>query len=232
MKRRLFTLALFLLLGAVVNLAVAWGCMIVWPRSHSMNVSYWDDELRPTPAMPILESLLPFEEYARRDHTIVISDQSRFGWIVYGATSVAGFDPADQILSVNVIDAGLPLKSFRCSYRTTNPLGHPSPPREGFSHTLMIPSWMRPPQSRLFVWYGFPFLPIWPGFAVNTVFYAVILWLPIRGPFALRRLIRRKRGLCVTCGYDLRHAEHDACPECGAGYSTDGKGHIAVQIPP
>ncbi len=63
------------------------------------------------------------------------------------------------------------------------------------------------------------YLPIWPGFAVNTFFYAGIVWLVIPGPFALRRLIRQRRrqrrGLCPACGYDLRHAEHEACPECG-----------------
>ncbi len=61
-----------------------------------------------------------------------------------------------------------------------------------------------------------PLRPIWPGFAINTLFYAAILGLVIPGPFALRRYIRRKRGLCVACGYDLSHADHDACPECGA----------------
>ncbi len=64
-----------------------------------------------------------------------------------------------------------------------------------------------------------PLRPIWPGFIINTAFYAAILWLVIPGPFALRRHIRRKRGLCVTCGYDLRHADHDACPECGVARS-------------
>ena len=45
---------------------------------------------------------------------------------------------------------------------------------------------------------------------------AYTLWPLIGGPFALRRLIRRKRGHCITCGYDLGHADHEACPECGA----------------
>ena len=58
--------------------------------------------------------------------------------------------------------------------------------------------------------------PIWPGFAINTIFYGAILWLLIPGQFALRRLIRRKRGLCIACRYDLRGAEHEVCPECGA----------------
>ncbi len=43
-----------------------------------------------------------------------------------------------------------------------------------------------------------PLIPIWPGFAINTVFYAIVLWLLIPGPFALRRLIRRRRGLCFA----------------------------------
>ena len=60
-----------------------------------------------------------------------------------------------------------------------------------------------------------PYLPIWPGFTVNTLFYAALLWLVIPGPFALRRLIRVRRGLCPACGYDLRHGEHEVCPECG-----------------
>ena len=61
-----------------------------------------------------------------------------------------------------------------------------------------------------------PLRPIWPGFAINTVFYAAILWLLAFGLFAARRVIRRKRGLCLKCGYDLRGAEHEVCPECGA----------------
>ena len=35
--------------------------------------------------------------------------------------------------------------------------------------------------------------PIWPGFAINTIFFAATLWLLVCGPFALRRHIRRKR---------------------------------------
>ena len=56
---------------------------------------------------------------------------------------------------------------------------------------------------------------IWPGFALNTLLYAAVLWLLIPGPFVLRRFIRVKRGLCPACAYDLRYGEHDACPECG-----------------
>ena len=57
------------------------------------------------------------------------------------------------------------------------------------------------------------YLPVWPGFAMNTLIYAVILWLLTLGPFALRRLIRRRRGLCPKCAYPM--GESAVCSECG-----------------
>lgn len=67
-------------------------------------------------------------------------------------------------------------------------------------------------------------VPLWPGFAINTLFDATIAWLLIRGPIAWRRLHRAKRGHCIACGYALRgqidtvdaDASTARCPECGA----------------
>jgi hypothetical protein len=78
-----------------------------------------------------------------------------------------------------------------------------------------------------------PYQPIWPGFLVNALFYGIILWLLIPGPFVLRRHIRRSRrvegGRCPKCGYDLRGAPPGAgCPECGwmraSEHTTGGDG--------
>ena len=56
---------------------------------------------------------------------------------------------------------------------------------------------------------------LWVGFAINTTFYAAMLWLLTLGPFTMRRIIRRKRGHCINCGYDLRGDFSVGCPECG-----------------
>ena len=64
-----------------------------------------------------------------------------------------------------------------------------------------------------------PFRLLWPGFAINTFFYAAILWLPF-APFQLRRHLRVKRGLCIKCGYDLRKTS-GGCPECGWGREAE-----------
>ena len=58
-----------------------------------------------------------------------------------------------------------------------------------------------------------PVIPAWPGFAINTVFYAVILWLLFAAPFALRRRRRMRRGLCPACAYPV--GESPVCTECG-----------------
>jgi len=61
-----------------------------------------------------------------------------------------------------------------------------------------------------------PLHPIWSGFAINTIFYATILFLPF-APFQVRKYLRVKRGLCIKCGYDLRGDFDSGCPECGLG---------------
>jgi hypothetical protein len=57
--------------------------------------------------------------------------------------------------------------------------------------------------------------PLCPGFALDTAFYGTLVFLLWSAPAVLRRL-RKRRGHCPTCGYDLRGAPAGPCPECGA----------------
>jgi len=67
-----------------------------------------------------------------------------------------------------------------------------------------------------------PYGPSWPGFAINTLVYASLLWLIFAAPFALRRAVRRNYGHCAACGYNLHGSEPGSkiCPECGATVKT------------
>jgi hypothetical protein len=63
---------------------------------------------------------------------------------------------------------------------------------------------------------GIPLFPIWPGFALNTLFYAAIAWGLWRIPILIRRHRRRIRGLCLKCAYNRAGLAPGArCPECG-----------------
>jgi len=87
-----------------------------------------------------------------------------------------------------------------------------------------------------------PCFVIFPGFLVNTLFYAAMWFGIFFGVATLRRFVRKKRGRCVKCGYDLRGQRSDVrdqkkdadqnsaltsdirpltsgigCPECGWG---------------
>lgn len=53
-------------------------------------------------------------------------------------------------------------------------------------------------------------VPLWFLFFIIGLYPTY--WM-ITGP--LRRLERRRRGLCVSCGYDLKCNESGVCPECG-----------------
>jgi hypothetical protein len=66
-----------------------------------------------------------------------------------------------------------------------------------------------------------PLSPLWPGFVADTALYAAAWWLLIFAPLPLYRAGRRRfrvsRGMCGSCGYDLKGSPGGACPECGRG---------------
>lgn len=65
----------------------------------------------------------------------------------------------------------------------------------------------------------FPWVPVWPGFFVNTLAFGVTAWLAVWIITRPRRIfvevMRMRRGRCVQCGYDLRFDFAGGCPECG-----------------
>lgn len=64
-------------------------------------------------------------------------------------------------------------------------------------------------------WRALPYQPLWTGLVMNTLIYSLAWVALLLGPAMLRRWLRRRRGLCERCGYDLRNVAHARCPECG-----------------
>ena len=56
---------------------------------------------------------------------------------------------------------------------------------------------------------------MWPESAFATALYALATWIPIQVVKGARFLVRRHRGRCTRCGYDLQGVDHLQCPECG-----------------
>ena len=61
-----------------------------------------------------------------------------------------------------------------------------------------------------------PFGIVPPGFAINTIFYAAILWMIFVMPFAIRRRRRIKRGLCARCAYPVGRKGQPTTPALNA----------------
>ena len=60
-----------------------------------------------------------------------------------------------------------------------------------------------------------PYLPIYPGLAIDTAFWGATAFAVVAGIRATRAALRRRRGQCLACAYDLKGDTASGCPECG-----------------
>ncbi len=212
MKRHLLIIAIFLLLGAVVNVAVAWGCAILsewpplsltdtdnpqWPRNVP---AHWPPVRNDLEGKSLgLHSRRSVARRVDRDDKFALTEAFVIDVIRVGWPSVA-FQ----------WDSWLELEISGGSKATNRFDGHP--PYTVWLIGLKPPDLLiRQPNSQ---WRRLPIRPAtWLGLSANTLFYAGLLWLLIPGPFALRHLLRLRRGLCPKCAYPM--GESSVCTECG-----------------
>ena len=220
MRRRVVIVLMFLLAGAVVNVAVAWGFAAWNPKI--VDSDGWTAQLQGAESLWVTQMNSPGSTrlwfvkgiLAPPEPTdIVVAEEDLLpSWAVLApGRGIDAVEPGD--IWETMWDArGWPARSMYCEFET---------PQDG-TYTTAIklggielpPSRHLPPARARSDWRALPLRPIWPGFAVNTLFYAVVVWLVIPGPFLLRRFIRRRRGLCPACAYT--RGESAVCSECGA----------------
>jgi len=223
MKRRLLiTIAVFLVAGAVLNAAVAWGC---WFGSDAGLPS----------KRPVFKRLSAAEALKIAGDLGFVPQINPDGIpIVYanGVTLHCGYGTTLDVLDVQQIaiverpyaEAVADLASMNYTYTLVERFqaGWPTHTMRGYEITVQdtetgrasAPNrWSLSSGERM---PPFPLQPIWPSFSGYTLLYGVVLWLLICGPFLPRRLtraIRAKRGCCQACGYPL--GQSDVCSECG-----------------
>jgi len=61
-----------------------------------------------------------------------------------------------------------------------------------------------------------PYRPLWRGYLLNSLVWTLPIFVIMLLPSPIRRSLRRRRGLCPACAYDLRATPAGSpCPECG-----------------
>jgi hypothetical protein len=208
----LMRICVFLLLGAIVNVAVAWGCCMYGYRNSQANaalrhspthaeLAWWRSVNPPQGVMEPVEiwpiQAVGFTQFRHRGSGPIIT---RPNGDRVQITSAASWN-----------EAGLPVPSFRgvWFYIPDAASGGTQVETRGAKRVDSDLLKRLFPKRCSYL----PYWPIWPGFPINTLFYAVILWGLFAAPFALRRRRRIKRGLCPACAYPV--GASDVCTECG-----------------
>src|SRR5690606_13751812 len=168
------------------------------------------------------EELQPMRERLRAPEgwpdLSIASEERGLGWSI--ATGIYG-ERGERLVLMRIA-RGWPARSmanygvFHERERASRDAWSIAPPRS----LLPTGDWFPVPRHRL------PLMPIPAGFAINTMFYAALLALPLTF-FPIRRRLRARRGRCPTCGYDRAGLESadpaTPCPECGSTFASPSR---------
>jgi len=224
MKRWLVRIAVCLILGAIITVALAWGI-----AKYATSGTFLGIE---TPNQLWASVRIP----AMPDEPETVASLAVSGGVVFyafGQTIRQFYDglrywDGDEWIGFSG-EAPIKHRRFVFSWIVT---GWPCPAMEGGSLLEWKESGIAPVETRLgsvrlhdsFAHRGLtmersiPLRPRWPGLAVNSLLFASVLFclslIPVMWTLAAARM-RRIRGRCITCGYDLRGQFDAGCPECG-----------------
>ncbi len=224
MKRRATKIVLFLLLGAIINVAVAWlFALRPWSKVQETARSYVRST-KPRTTVIIATGELYLGQYGgwAWSEAYVLNETPKFvddAQLSSHFPYWSAFAHGDPLVTQSQSPEGSRLWQYDetafgwPAYSLFYQSAHGNGPSDRSSTAIALPDSLRQLLARNNFRFEFPRTPIFPGFAINTIFYGAILWLPVAGLGALRRRRRIKRGLCPACAYPL--GESDVCTECG-----------------
>lgn len=219
MIRLFINIFILLLLGTIVNVAVAWGCAIRWEGGNSGEIRYGSTVDETMDILWVIHgklwlgtssfSVQGHPGYPAEITKKMTAEQAAPYWLNWKQLEVT--DNPNLINPSDVIAHGLPVRSL---LRLDDSRLDESESVFKTGIVKTFPDWMRGPEST-FSETHLPIKPIWPGFIANSLIYSWLFMLGQLEIISLRKRRRRKRGLCIKCAYDLRGTAHVVCPECG-----------------
>ena len=192
MKRWLFKVVVFLLLGAIINIAVAWGIALYGP----FHEARWDDILSDSENAYWNERLKL--QHVPADYRITTITSTGFRAVVLWQRGQ--FERSERECRV-----GWPLLCSR-------PLG-PDNEYKGIPIETRV---LSQPQAEMDFLFGERRLPttfFMAASAINSIVYGLTLWSLFTEILLVRRQLRIRRGLCSKCKYPI--GVSDTCTECG-----------------
>ncbi len=222
-------IALSLGLGAAMTVLVAWRASLTFTLIPPDGVR---TDVRDTRSIPVWPTSVP-EDWPR-----VPTHQWIERWLLKETLTAGALGPAMSEVTPPLIESGhyevdaersgWPLRAFiRFKASIHNPLVSREVNLGTLRRGLVIPGSWR--WGRYATLVRLPILPLWPGFAINTIFYGAFGFAAMAGASALRRRRRFKRGLCVQCAYPRTGG--DICPECGTAVASAAKSPVPAAEP-
>ena len=206
MNRRLLIIAVCLLLGVVVNVAVAWGCALWATPSSRENGGF---QVAGVPWTYLRMRGFGVDRIRLRNY----AQSWPVGKLPDGVPEPR-FGPEIAVEQAYV-SAGWPWQALRTQAVVEQPVTErrrlffePGYPEVSWDFGFVLPGDPGPPVAAKVL----PLRPMLLGFVADTLLYAALLWLLIPGPFVLRRFLRVRRGLCPKCAYPI--GESSVCTEC------------------
>ncbi|MBX3359593.1 MAG: hypothetical protein KF745_14335 [Phycisphaeraceae bacterium] len=204
MSRRLSILGLFLLLGALATVAASWSSFLLLDRQMTGEAT-----------LPASKWPCSVPGHWEAPGSTVVSWNL---WRTCAQTRSAGeFGPPGGTrapvprFEVNTWSFGFPVRALEMTYLADHgPLiatgGASIVARRG---VIELPDAIA---SRIRA-SALPWVPVWPGFLIDSVTFGAALWVLTAVPIAWRRGARVRRGLCARCAYAVGNLAQ--CPECG-----------------
>ncbi len=227
MRRGAGAIVVFLLLGAAINVAAAWGCALWSPVDRVVHYGA-EGEAPPRALSGMIEPAWLVPSLPERD-VLTWGDFVDRGIGVDSHWFLTMERPSapDSHVFFGVMylviahRAGWPALALECD-RSGAWTGEEHPWQKQWRHGLIPPVFAHALSGRGDGSNPIPLRPIWPGFALNTLLYGAACWTLVSGPCTLRRWRRVRRGSCLACGYPV--VGLGRCPECGREEGVGGAG--------